>query len=149
MNWRIIQHRTIYFILDCFTVSTRKHGFITNRTVSSSWEMLVMRHSPLSVRAPTRRLKMRLSWPIPCLKLRRRKVNDSMSTRIPRDGFSEQFQRYYDQRLERTKHVVEMGNLLNKLYHSHNFFLKWALDLFLTSITRGGAMFKQLENEIV
>jgi 2-polyprenyl-6-methoxyphenol hydroxylase-like FAD-dependent oxidoreductase len=74
---------------------------------------------------------------------------DDSSSGTPRDGFREPFQQYYDQRFERTKRVVRMGNLLNKLYHSENNFFKWALDLFLTSLTRGGAMFKQLENEIV
>jgi salicylate hydroxylase len=59
------------------------------------------------------------------------------------------FAEYYRLRYDRTRRVVNMGTVLNKLYHSKNFFVQRCLDMFLSSMLRGGFFFKQLEKEIL
>jgi len=45
--------------------------------------------------------------------------------------------------------MVRMAGILDKLYHSRNPIMQGALDLILTSVTKGGLVYKQLEKEIV
>lgn len=42
-----------------------------------------------------------------------------------------------------------MAGTLDRLYHSNNVITLGVLDLLLTSIAKGGFVFKQLEKEIV
>ena len=46
--------------------------------------------------------------------------------------------------------MVRMAGILDKLYHSRNPIMQGALDLILTSVTKGGLVYKkQLEKVIV
>jgi salicylate hydroxylase len=59
------------------------------------------------------------------------------------------FQEYYDRRFNRTKRVVNMANMMDKLYHSRNWFVQRSVDFLLSQFLKGGFIFKQIEKEIV
>ncbi|KAL7528813.1 hypothetical protein ACHAXR_002650 [Thalassiosira sp. AJA248-18] len=59
------------------------------------------------------------------------------------------YQEYYDQRFPRTKRIVQFASIMHRLYHSEYWFMHKALDILLKSMLRGGAIFSQLEKEII
>jgi salicylate hydroxylase len=68
------------------------------------------------------------------------------------DNFSSHtaaFNQFYDQRFTRTKRIVTIANIMDKMYHSNNFLVKIAMDLLLSQVLKGGIIFKQIEKEIV
>lgn len=59
------------------------------------------------------------------------------------------FEEYYRLRYNRTKRVVRMAGIMDKLYHSQNFFVKKLMEAVLSRVMSGGLIYKQLEKEIV
>lgn len=59
------------------------------------------------------------------------------------------FQEYYRLRYDRTRRIVNVATVMNKLYHSQNIFVQWFLEKLLTRVLKGGLAYKRLEKEIV
>jgi salicylate hydroxylase len=65
------------------------------------------------------------------------------------EDYTGAYKDFYDRRFPRTKRIVQFSGLMHKLYHSENWFMQTALDFLLASMVKGGAIFKQLEKEII
>jgi salicylate hydroxylase len=65
------------------------------------------------------------------------------------DDYTKAFEEYYDRRFHRTKRVVNVANILDRLYHSQNWFVQHFVNFLLSRFLRGGLVFKQIEKEIV
>lgn len=63
--------------------------------------------------------------------------------------YEEAYQEYYGKRFPRTKRIVQIAGIMDKLYHSENWFIQQVKELFMKSLIMGGPMFKKLENEIL
>ena len=59
------------------------------------------------------------------------------------------FTQYYNRRFTRTKRIVQVASILDKLFHSQKFMAKAILELFQSQIVTGGILFRQLKREII
>ena len=59
------------------------------------------------------------------------------------------FESYYQQRNKRTKRVVNMANIMNKLHHTQNPLLIMGREFLFESFLKGNFMAKMIEKEIV
>jgi salicylate hydroxylase len=65
------------------------------------------------------------------------------------NDYNAAYEDYYKRRFPRTKRVVQMAGIMHKLYHSESWILQGILEYLLKSVVEGGAILKQVENEII
>jgi 2-polyprenyl-6-methoxyphenol hydroxylase-like FAD-dependent oxidoreductase len=65
------------------------------------------------------------------------------------NDYNAAYEDYYKRRFPRTKRVVQMAGIMHKLYHSESWILQGILEYLLKSVIKGGAILKQIENEII
>lgn len=65
------------------------------------------------------------------------------------EDYSTAFESYYQQRNKRTKRIVNLANILNRLHHTQNPLLMKGREFLFNSILNGNFMLKMIEKEIV